>query len=125
MTHNNAVVLDKDSVRDIVTRIANREPSFSPGSVGIEQATNAIMRLQRPAQNAKELALTVHCEYCGRTAGNACRNASGFHPSRLIRSLPSAPHDPEPTPGDGPDYHADHAAWVRRNPAHSTTGEDQ
>lgn len=24
--------------------------------------------------------------------------------------------DPEPQPTDGPDYHADHAAWLRRNP---------
>ena len=26
----------------------------------------------------------------------------------------SREYDPEPLPGDGPDYHAEHAAWVRR-----------
>lgn len=26
------------------------------------------------------------------------------------------PNDPEPQPTDGPDYHAEHAAWVSRNP---------
>lgn len=33
--------------------------------------------------------------------------------------------DPEPQPGDGPDYHAEHAAWRQRNPKApiSETGE--
>jgi len=26
--------------------------------------------------------------------------------------------DPEPQPGDGPEYHTDHAFWLERNPAY-------
>ena len=32
----------------------------------------------------------------------------------LHREKPPQPHDPEPQPTSGPDYHAEHAAWRER-----------
>lgn len=83
-------VIDKDALREILVRLDARS-GFSPGVLGIEQATNAILRLQRAPRNVTEIALTVACDYCGRTAGNACRRGDApkfrAHPSRLRKAL--------------------------------------
>lgn len=42
-------------------------------------------------------------------------------PCNVVRAVD--PHDPEPQPGDGPDYHAEHAAWEARQPKPTTERE--
>jgi hypothetical protein len=79
-------VFKKSAIREILTRLI--DGWYSLGELGIEQATNRILRLQRPPINMEEIALTVCCPYCGRTPGNPCRR-SGIgelktaHPSRI------------------------------------------
>jgi hypothetical protein len=84
-------VTDKDAIRDILVALVEGTPRwFSPGRLGIEQATNRIGALQRPPSNWVEVALTVHCPYCGRTAGNSCAWAGANvkpHPSRFNAAL--------------------------------------
>jgi hypothetical protein len=37
---------------------------------------------------------------------------------------PHVSEDREPQPGDGPDYHAEHAAWSTRNPESDVSGRE-
>lgn len=85
-------VTDKAAIRDILTRLDERR-GFSPGALGVEQATNAIGRLQRAPRDIEEIARTAGCDYCGRTAGNPCqRNQEDVsaHPSRMRKALAQA-----------------------------------
>jgi hypothetical protein len=80
-------VIDKAAVRDVLVRLVDGR-WFSEGPLGIEQATNRICSLQRPPADLEEAVLTVDCPYCGRTAGNRCKdrqqqNDQRAHPSRV------------------------------------------
>lgn len=88
-------VIDKDAVRDILIRLEARK-GFSPGQTGIEQATNRICALQKPPKDMEQVALTISCDYCGRTAGNSCATRYGptpAHPSRLKKALAGDPNE--------------------------------
>lgn len=82
-------MIDKAKLRDLLTGLVEGH-RFSPGPLGIEQATNAVMALERPARSLHEAALLVCCPYCGYTSGNPCRRRGQevpSHPSRLERAL--------------------------------------
>lgn len=95
MNNNNeaGITLDQTEVKKILTDLVTGT-RFSEGSLGVAQATNAILRLQRPPENALHVALTVVCNYCGATPGNPCRRAGATtrrpHPSRVDQALWSA-----------------------------------
>jgi hypothetical protein len=90
-------VIDKDAVREVLQKLTGRIEGrwFSEGDLGIEQATNRICGLQRSPRNIEDLALTVTCRYCGRTAGNQCheyrrQDYGKAHPSRIRDALAEA-----------------------------------
>ena len=50
-----------------------------------------------------------YCKHCGTPEAQRHGYACVFNPDNIKVS------DPEPLPSDGPEYHADHAAWLGRN----------
>lgn len=70
----------------------------------------------------------IRCPECGGSAWVEISEdpETGKHQINVSYNTGATTHepgiDPEPQPGDGPDYHAEHAAWRQRNPESDGSG---